>query len=225
MVDARLRLERSDQEAVGRYPLALRQAVPGDLSMVSALVNEAAGWLRAAKGTDQWANPWPSRTGQRDRMLHDLLKGKTWIAWDGKTAAATITIDAEEPLTSGRRPVWPEHQRHEPALYLRRIVVSRGYAARGLGAALMDWAAEMAQAEYGAKLLRIDVWTTNLELHAYYEGQGFTRCAGRNPRELAGYPSQALFERDAKRRGTSFAQLLIADSLPRQADWSARRPH
>ena len=55
----------------------------------------------------------------------------------------------------------------------------------------------MAERDHGAELIRIDVWTTNLELHAYYEGQRFIRQSGRDPGELAGYPSQALFEREA----------------------------
>ena len=33
------------------------------------------------------------------------------------------------------------------------------------------------------------------------EGHGFSRRAGRDPRELAGYPSQALFERHADQAG------------------------
>jgi hypothetical protein len=43
------------------------------------------------------------------------------------------------------------------------------------------------------------VWTTNQELHAYFERQRFTRRAGRDPREIADYPSQALFERRVDR--------------------------
>ena len=67
-------------------------------------------------------------------------------------------------------------QTRRPALYVRRVVVARSYSGLGLGAALLDWAADVAKSDHGAALIRIDVWTTNLELHAYYEGQRFTRC-------------------------------------------------
>jgi GNAT superfamily N-acetyltransferase len=187
--------------------------MPGDLDCVRALVREAADWLQASKSTDQWARPWPNRAAHRERMLNDLIKGKVWIVWDGQAAAATITVDTEEPLNLDEQPIWPPRKRQAPAMYVRRVVVSRNYAGLGLGAALLDWAAEVARTDYAAAFLRIDVWTTNLGLHAYYKGQGFTRCQGRDPRELGSYPSQALFERDAHRPGSDFTQLFTAEAL------------
>jgi GNAT superfamily N-acetyltransferase len=185
--------------------------MPGDLDAVSGLVREAADWLRTSKTTDQWATPWPDRIRQRERMLNDLLKGKTWLVWDGATAAATITVDTDEPVDLNEQPVWPEHERHRSALYVRRIVVARDYAGCGLGAALLDWAAHVAKRDHRAALIRIDVWTTNLELHAYYEEQRFTRLRGRDPRELAGYPSRALFERGADLPGSNYQDLFLEE--------------
>jgi GNAT superfamily N-acetyltransferase len=183
----------------------------GDLDAVSGLVREAAEWLRTSKTTDQWAKPWPDRIRQRERMLNDLLKGKTWSVWDGETAVATITVDTDEPVDLSEQPIWPEHERHRSALYVRRVVVARTHSGCGLGAALLDWAADVAKRDHGAALIRIDVWTTNLELHAYYEGQRFTRLRGRNPRELAGYPSQALFERDTHLPGSNYKELFLEE--------------
>ena len=56
-------------------------------------------------------------------MFNDLLNGKTWLVWDGETAAATITVDTDDPVDLNEQPVWPQHERHRPALCLRRIVV------------------------------------------------------------------------------------------------------
>lgn len=183
-----------------------------DLDEVRGLVREAAAWLRASKGTDQWAKPWPDRAGQQERMLNDLIKGKTWIVWDGTTAAATITIDTEEPLALNEQSVWPTHKRHESALYVRRVIVSRRYSGLGLGAALLDWAADVARRDLHATLIRIEVWTTNHDLHAYYAGQRFTRCPGRDPREVPYYPSQALFEREVDRPGSNYTRLFTKDN-------------
>ena len=188
--------------------------MPGDLDEVRGLVREAADWLRT-KNTDQWANPWPDRAGQQKRILNDLLKGKTWIVWDGDTAAGTITVDTDEPLDLNERPVWPDHKRHEPALYVRRVIVGRRYGGIGLGAALLDWAADMAKRDHNAALIRIDVWTTNEELHAYYEGQLFTRREGRDPQGLAYYPSQALFEREVDRCGSDYMTFFTENGLTR----------
>ena len=182
--------------------------MPGDFEKVARLVREAADWLRASKDTDQWARPWPNRPAHRERILNDLIKGKTWIAWDGPVAAATITVDTEEPLDLHERPIWPAHKRRQPAVYVRRVVVSRSYARMGLGAGLLDWAADVARRVHKVALIRIDVWTTNLELHAYYEGQGFSRSEGRDPEELGDYPSQALFERDVHRSASDYGKLF-----------------
>jgi hypothetical protein len=86
------------------------------LDSVSGLVRKASEWLRASKNTDQWARPWPDGIRQRERMFNDLLKGKTWLVWDGETAAATITVDTDEPVDLNEQPVWPEHARHRSAL-------------------------------------------------------------------------------------------------------------
>jgi GNAT superfamily N-acetyltransferase len=204
--------DRGDYVPVGRYPFALRLATSGDLDEVRELVREAVTWLRTSKDTDQWSNPWPDQAGHRERIRSDLLKGKTWIVRDDAVAAATITIDTEEPLDLGERPVWPAHKRREPALYIRRVIVNRRYAGYGLGAALLDWAANVARRDYKATLIRIDVWTTNRELHAYYERQCFARREGRDPRELTNYPSQALFEREVDQPGSDYAQLFTEDS-------------
>jgi GNAT superfamily N-acetyltransferase len=207
--------DKGDYVSVGRYPFALRLAAPGDFDDVNGLVREAAEWLRTSKDTDQWEKPWPDRVGHRERILNDLIKGKTWIVWDGMTAAATITVDTEEPLDLNEQPVWPARRRHEPALYVRRVIVSRQYAGRELGAALLDWAADVAGREHGAALIRVDVWTTNTGLHAYYQGQDFVRCLGRDPRELTDYPSQALFEREVVGSRSDYSTLFRETSLVR----------
>jgi GNAT superfamily N-acetyltransferase len=194
-----------------RYPFSLRHAMPGDLPEVHGLVREAAAWLRTSKNTDQWLKPWPDLAGQRERMLNDLLKGKTWLVWDGTTVVATITVDTNGPLDENEQPVWPVHKRRESALYVRRVIVSRSYASLGLGAALLDWASDVAKKYHGAALIRIDLWTTNHDLHAYYQRQRFTRCAGRDPWKLPNYPSQALYERKMDGPGSNYTKLLLED--------------
>jgi GNAT superfamily N-acetyltransferase len=128
---------------------------------------------------------------------------------DGKTTVATITIDTDEPLDLNGRPVWPPDGNQRSALYVRRVIVSRRYARLGLGAALLDWAAGVAKRDYGAELIRVDVQTTNLKLHAYYEGQRFTRCP--DPQGLGDYPSQALFERGVDVPGSDLTKLFIRE--------------
>lgn len=157
-------------------------------------------------GTDQWQKPWPDRAGQQERILNDLFKGKTWLVRDGETIAATITVDDDEPLDLDERPVWPPDESRAAVVYVRRVVVSRRYARHKLGTALLDWAADWAKKHRDAKLIRIDVWTTNTKLHDYYEGRKFTRC--RDPQRLSSYPAQALFERPVDVQVSNFTELF-----------------
>lgn len=200
--------DTGDYVSVGRYPFVLRLAVPGDLDKVVGLVREAADWL-GSRRIDQWQKPWPDRAGQRERILNDLFKGKTWLMRDGNTTVATITIDADEPLDAQERPVWPAGEDRRAVLHVRRVIVSRRYARLGLGAALLDWAAGVAKRDHGGELIRVDARTTNLKLHAYFEGQRFTRCP--DPQGLGDYPSQALFERRVEVPGSDFTKLFITE--------------
>jgi GNAT superfamily N-acetyltransferase len=206
--------DKGDYVSVRSYPFVLRLAAPGDLGEIRGLVREAAEWLRTSKDTDQWRTPWPDPAGQIERIGNDLLKGKVWLIWDGAVTAATITVDTQGPLALNEQPVWPADKSREPALYVRRVIVRRRYAGRGLGAALLDWAADVARRNHETALIRIDVWTTNSDLHNYYIGQRFTPCAGRDPRELANYPAQALFERKADQSGSAYRTMLFAEEGP-----------
>jgi hypothetical protein len=106
---------------------------------------------------------------------------------DDGLPVATITC---RPHGSPR--LWTQSQRSDLAVYVSRLIVSRSYAGSGLGAELINWAGKWARQQYGARWIRIDVWTTNIALHSYYKRQEFRFlkfC------EDAEYPSAALFQK------------------------------
>jgi GNAT superfamily N-acetyltransferase len=182
------------------WPLRLRRAGAVDMPVIIGLIEAAAKWL-SQKGTDQWAKPWPSEAARNDRILAGLRQRKTWIAWDGPLAAATITADPDPD------PYWDGAQSGQPAVYIHRLVVGRPYAGVGLGAELLDWAGLAAAGRNGVALVRVSAWTTNAGLHAYYQRQGFTSC-GRHPDD--GYPSGVRFEkRIADISRTGFGLFLL----------------
>jgi GNAT superfamily N-acetyltransferase len=167
------------------WPLALRRAETADMARIIGLIDEAADWLRS-KNTDQWARPWPNRAGRNSRIEASLEEGKTWICWDGTTAAATLTADPDLD------PYWSQAPPTRSAVYIHRLVVGRRYAGLGLGAALLNWAGRTGRLAHDARVMRISAWTTNLGLHDYYYGQGFS-SRGLHPDD--GYPSRARFEK------------------------------
>ncbi len=165
----------------------IRRAKVSDLGIVISLIDQAARWLRTMD-TDQWRHPWPTRAGRVRRIAEDLKLGKTLIAWDNVTPAATITIEY------GRNQNLPELWRPDddgPAVSVHRVVVNRRYAGIRLGKALLEWAGREA-AHYGMEWVRIDVWRTNERLQGYYEDQNFKFVRYHDDKS---YPSGALFQR------------------------------
>ncbi|HEX7270228.1 MAG TPA: GNAT family N-acetyltransferase [Streptosporangiaceae bacterium] len=175
---------------MGELPLVLGRSHERDHDAIIGLIDAAAEWLRT-KNTDQWAQPWPSEDDRNHRIRRDLIAGRTWIAWQGGIPAATITADR------AINPIWPAETRREPAVYVCRLVVSRAFAGRGLGAALLDWAGLSARRCHGARWTRVDVWTTNTALHGYYLRQGFKFCGFSEA--FGYYPSAALFQKETGR--------------------------
>lgn len=173
--------------------MKIAPAAPEDLSLLIAFRDEAARWL-AARGIDQWREPWPTEDLMEEGMLRNIRAGETFIVWDGdSTPAATITVDRW-----ANPELWTPEEAAEPALYAHKLTVARAYAGQGLGAELLDWAASRAAAA-GDHWLRVDVWTTNRELQRYYRRLSFahvrTVTRTRNP-------SGVLFQRPARQVAT-----------------------
>jgi GNAT superfamily N-acetyltransferase len=215
------RPDKSDHVPVGRYPFALRQATPEDLHDLRRLVREVTEWLQTSKDTDQWAKPWPTREARDRRLLAGLENRKTWIIWDGDILAATVTI-----ATRANPAVWSMPSAtcdlSEPAVYAHRLITARDYAGQGLGAELIDWAGLRGQRLYGARWIRIDVWSSNAALHDYYKQTGFQPCGSCADPD---YPSGALFQKPVsairRPRFPKFAESPPGLKLPGKVDLAA----
>jgi GNAT superfamily N-acetyltransferase len=170
---------------------------------VLGLIDEAAGWLRT-KGTDQWARPWPDRPRRDERVRRGLAGDKTWIVWDAGAAVATVTLTPKLNPRVWSRPACA-CDLGERAVYAHRLITARSHQGLGLGGQLIDWAGLRARNDYGAKWIRIDVWTTNTALHEYYLSTGFEPCGYcADP----GYPSGRLFQKRTARIEASDTPLL-----------------
>jgi GNAT superfamily N-acetyltransferase len=213
-----------------RIAAAENTATKKDLPVVVGLIEDARKWL-TTKGTDQWANPYPDADRKLARVQEGIERGETWIVWDGKIAAATVTIKTERNGV-----VWSEQitdcDLSEPAVYVHRLITAREYAGLGLGAELIDWAGLRGCRSYGAKWVRLDVWTTNIALHKYYMGTGFEPCGtyDGDPR----YPSGALFQKPVTAIEAAnlhiqqftgpVADFVLPDTRPARPGRPTRRP-
>jgi GNAT superfamily N-acetyltransferase len=181
--------------------LRIRRASNDDRKLILYTIEEAADWLRT-KDTDQWAKPWPSEPERNARVERGLLEGRTWIVEEDGIFAATITC---RPHANNE--LWTGRERQDSAVYVSRLVVSRDHAGQGIGAELVNWAGWLAAQQFGARWIRIDVWTTNIALHNYYRRNGFLFVRFS---DKVGYPSTALFQKPT-------ASITVTD-IPRLTD-------
>ncbi|SRR5712691_7233762 len=161
------------------------------LEVILRLIEDARSWLWT-KRTSMWETPWPDRERRDARVLAGLGRGKTWIVWAEDLAVATVTIS-----TRANPDIWKGPactcDLSERAVYVHRLITARRFAGWGLGAELIDWAGLRGQNAYGAKWIRIDVWSSNRALHEYYLSKGFMRCGSCSDPNYS--PSGALFQK------------------------------
>jgi GNAT superfamily N-acetyltransferase len=160
-----------------------------DLGTICRLRLQRTAWL-AARGSDQWT--------RRGRGLpieifaravgRAVQAGETWIAQVDGEPAGTVTVNdrADEGL-------WSPGEIAD-AVIVHYMIVDLRFAGHHVGSALLAHAAALAQARHRT-WVRLDAWTANTDLHAYYRRAGFrlVRVAGA---ESPG-PSGAMFERRA----------------------------
>ncbi|MFD8799600.1 GNAT family N-acetyltransferase [Streptomyces atroolivaceus] len=128
-------------------------AQPHDLAKQLDFRQQAAAWL-SRLGTDQWQRPYPA-----DKLLATIEAG------EATAATITLTSRAEDGL-------WSEEELLEPSVFINELTVARTHSGQNLGGRLLDWAGDRGH-RAGAKWLRLDAWTTNSGLQAYYLRHGF----------------------------------------------------
>jgi GNAT superfamily N-acetyltransferase len=169
--------------------LRIRPAAADDMRTIIALIGEAAAWL-TTKDIDQWARPWPSEAARDNRVWRGIRDGRTWMVENHGEPLATITY-----RRYGNQKLWNAQEQRDHAVYVSRLIVSRRHAGDEIGAALIDWAGSQALRGWGAQWIRIDVWTTNIALHNYYEKRKFRPVRICQFDDPDSYPSAALFQK------------------------------
>jgi len=165
--------------------MKVRLAAASDLSTILQWREEAAAWLHK-RGSDQWSDAGLTRYAFVRRVTESIQAGNTWIVDDDDgTPLGTIAVDS----TSDPGLWSPEEL--ERAYVIHRMITDRSAAGRGVGKLMLDHAESLARRD-GRRVLILDAWTSNADLHAYYESQGF-----RYVRTVFGHytPSATLFER------------------------------
>jgi ribosomal protein S18 acetylase RimI-like enzyme len=192
--------------------LTLRNATPGDLPGVLALLAETAGWLN-----DRGIRQWPVGGFPAARIEPLIAEGTLYVLDDQEelddhgafddhgdldahgdldgqggarlhTPAATLALDGHADPEFWRRSDHPE-----TGLYVHKLAVKRAFSGQGLGETLLDWAA-LRVAATGRRWLRLDCAKDNPGLQGYYRKLGFRHI---RTVDLPHRASGALFQRPA----------------------------
>jgi GNAT superfamily N-acetyltransferase len=162
--------------------LYVRQASSGDAAQVEALLAEVSAWL-GNRGIS-WLRDGPGPVPER------IERGEVWAVRtqpDGPLIATMSLDEVPDPELWGPQP--------PVALYVHRLAVTRTHSGRGLGALLLDFAADYT-ARAGWASVRLDCNKSNTRLQAFYAANGFSHVRTVDlPHRISG----ALFEREARR--------------------------
>ncbi|MET8524940.1 GNAT family N-acetyltransferase [Micromonospora sp. NPDC005172] len=162
---------------------------PDDAEAVLRLLDVATAWLVARGRTGQWGTQPPSTDpGQIARADDWAASGGLYLAKRGDRPVGALVVGA---ATEHVPPAT------EPELYVRLLVTDRMHTGLGIGARLLEHAADLARAR-GLGLLRVDCYGgDDRALVRFYESCGFTATEpftvvrpGREP-----WPGQILVRR------------------------------
>jgi GNAT superfamily N-acetyltransferase len=132
----------------------------------AAILLEASAWLARRTGHPMWE---PHELTV-EALLAEYERDDVHLATVDGAAVATVFLLARDAT------FWPDSPPGE-ALFVHKLAVRRAWAGRGVPAAVLSWADDVARAR-GARFLRLDCDAERPRLLAVYEGLGF-RCVRR----------------------------------------------
>ncbi|MFC8527940.1 GNAT family N-acetyltransferase [Nocardia sp. NPDC057227] len=167
--------------------LLIRRARRDELALLCLLRLRRTRWL-VARGQDQWTAAGRGLDIEAFALAagRAIERGHTWVAELDGDVAGTITVDRRAD-----RHLWTPAELAE-AVIVHFMIVDAAFAGRRIGHRLLAHAAALARGD-GLDWVRLDAWTTNRSLHAYYRNAGFRLVRIAGPATLG--PSCALFER------------------------------
>lgn len=140
--------------------LSVRPATVEDAESLLAIRQQAESWLE-----DHDIQQWPPGYFTIDRLRVQLEDGNWMLLVDqhGQIHAALESLETDD--------LWPDAPVGE-ARYIHGLMVNRDVASHGVGALLLQHAAEQAR-DAGASYLRLYCVATNPGLRDYYLRRGF----------------------------------------------------
>lgn len=147
--------------------LTAQRATVDDVQTVLMVVRAAAAWV-AARGSDQWA--YYLTDDAVGLVRYRVERHEVYLFRDaGQRAVGTLCLQWADTT------YWPDDGADGLAGYVHQLAVDPASNGRGIGSALLGWAADHIRSA-GRRRFRLDCLASNVDLCRYYERQGFHRA-------------------------------------------------
>ncbi|GII62374.1 N-acetyltransferase [Sphaerisporangium krabiense] len=134
-------------------------ATPQDVPALARMRRDAEDWL-AAQGIRQW----PQGHVAPERIAEQIDRSEWYMARSGEVPCGAFRLLWSDPG------VW--EGRDTLAAYVHGLMIDRGHAGGGVGAAMLAWVEDRARGA-GTDLVRLDCVEHNTRLRRYYADLGF----------------------------------------------------
>jgi GNAT superfamily N-acetyltransferase len=138
------------------------QAGPADAGLASAIMQEAALWLK-----QQGQTLWFPEELTPEKLTGPIDAGELYLVMERDQPVGTVIFQLHDKI------YWPDMPEGNAA-YIHKIILRRSAAGKGLGTRIIAWARERARS-IGKAYLRLDTEAAREKLCALYESAGFTR--------------------------------------------------
>ena len=139
--------------------IVIEQAGANDVEVVSAILQESAGWL-----IERGEKLWDLNSLTIDKIKDQVETGMFWLAKVDEGAAGCVRFQLSDEEYWGDVP-------HADSAFIHRLAVRRKFAGQGISRILFDWAKAQARIE-GREFLRLDC-ADRANLRRVYENYGF----------------------------------------------------
>jgi ribosomal protein S18 acetylase RimI-like enzyme len=146
--------------------LKMRPASPADVPAIYRLRTEAELWL-----AERRIRQWPVGEARLDVIADQVARGDWHVTGDGGAVEAGLRLLWADAA------IWPDDGVR--AVYVHGLMIDHRLAGTGLGARLLDWAAEAGRRS-GAAVMRLDCIEGNERLLRYYLDLGFREVGRRD---------------------------------------------
>lgn len=146
--------------------VSVRQATLEDISLVSAILYEAALWLE-----QQNMALWGEAEVSPEVVCQDIEAGLFYIAFYEGSAVGVVKFETEDLI------FWSDVPQEDSA-FIHRLAVRRSFAGGLVSTALMKWAVEHSRG-LGKRYLRLDCAADRSRLRLVYERFGFRHHSDR----------------------------------------------